>query len=455
MCWVTSEKSIVANVGKCSWGRCIFCGWGKLRGKDNINDLMSKIEKVMLYRPRRVKIYTSGSLFDDFQFPREFRIWLAERLDRSCVEELQVESLPDYISYETLQPFLRRSYNLIVALGLEVADNEALKKLGKYPAMTVEKYIASVNMLRNLNVRIKTYVLVNPPLRNWIELFRSTMELSLRYSDEVVVINTYPHAHSPLFKMWIDGLWKPLSLEEFMMIVKDYVGDPRVQIEFSNFGFRPKFPNYMKKKIVGANKSTLLHPYYEVWMDYFERFYKPPKSKDILLFVPCSFKKPYYKSKTWKAILNTLRRVGMRRRTHLVAVSSPGVVPEEFANEYPFNSYDWPEWEETDDIKRLYVDVVASRVKRYLRSHASHYKAIAVYLKPDSESFEAVMRACNELNLKCIPCLTEEAYNDEVKNHKPPVTHPQALESLKECLISLKQIMSSQNPLKMTGTNIH
>ncbi len=434
MCWLTHEKSVIANVGKCSWGKCLFCGWGKREGTESVSHLMSKIREALSKRPKRLKIYTSGSLFDEKQFPKYFQTWLAETLDRSCVEELQVESLPDFIKYENLQPFLRRSYELIVALGLEVADDEALKLLGKYPAMSVSKYISTSLMLRNLGVKVKTYVLVNPPIPNWQPLFHKTMELALRYSDEVVIINTYPHSESPLFHLWIAGKWKPLPKERFYEVVKKYIGNPKVSLDFSNFAFKPKFPKNLRKKIIGANEETLKHPYYEVWMDFFEWFYEPPKKKEILLFVPCSYKKPYYKSKTWKAILNILRRSGVRRRVHLVAVSSPGVIPEEYANEYPFNSYDWPEWEETEYIKKLYIEVIKQRVLRFLRAHKSHYKKILVYLKPDSESFKAVMQACEELKIECIPCLTEEYYTDEVRAHKPPVTHPKALQSLKRCL---------------------
>ncbi|UXD22440.1 hypothetical protein IPA_04795 [Ignicoccus pacificus DSM 13166] len=420
-----------------------MCGWGKRTGKDSIENLMRKVEKALSPPPKRLKIYTSGSIFDESQFPRYFQLWLAEKIDRTCTVELQVESLPDYITYERLQPFLNRSYELIVALGLEVADNEALKELGKYPAMTVEKFISITLMLRNLGVKVKTYVLVNPPVPNWKKLFPKTMEIALKYSDEVVIINTYPHSESPLFIKWIRGEWHPLPYNEFIEVITPYLRDPRVQIEFNNFAFKPKFPKYLRKKIIGANEETLLHPYYEVWMEYLTNFYEPPK-KDVLLFVPCSYRKPYYKSKTWKAILNVLRRVGMRRRTHLVAISSPGVIPEEFANDYPFNSYDWPEWEETEEIKKLYVDVIRERVRRFLKAHAHKYKIIAVYLKPDSESFKAVMEACKELGLSCIPCIPPEEYDEEMKSHKPPVTHPKALKLLYSCMSKLREELQTK-----------
>ncbi len=433
MCWIVREKSVVTNVGKCSWGKCIFCGWGKRMGNETPEEIKEKFEKAISQRPKRLKVFTSGSFFDDAQFPPWLRLWLADRLDRSCVEELQLESLPDFITYEKLQPFLRRSYELIMALGLEVADNEALKALGKYPAMSVEKYVSTALTLKNLGIRVKTYVLVNPPIENWRELLPKTVDLALKHSDEVVLINTYPHSESPLFVMWVQGKWKPLPPEEFYEAVKPWLGDPRVQVDSSNFAFRPKFPKHMRKKIVGANEQALLHPYYEVWQYFLEHFYEPPKKKRILLFVPCSYRKPYYKSKTWRAIRRALREVGMLRKVHMVAISSPGVVPEEFADEYPFNAYDWPEWEETEEIKKKYIQVTKERVKRFLKAHARHYDRILVYLKPDSESFKAVMGACEELGIKCEPCIKEEHY-EEVRDFKPPVAHPKLLEDLKECL---------------------
>jgi hypothetical protein len=433
MCWHIKERSLVANVGRCSWGKCIFCGWGKKEGKGSVNELIEKIKSTLRRPPKRLKIYTSGSIFDEKQFPRHFQLWLAEALDRTCVKELQLESLPEFISYERIQPLLNRSYKLIVALGLEVADDEALKALGKYPAMSVSKYIAACTFLRSLGVKVKTYVLANPPVEGWLEKFHKTMKIALNYSDEIVIINTYPHSESPLFLKWVKGEWTPLTREEFMEIVKPYLKYHGVELEFSNFVFRPRFPKYLRKKIVGANKDTLLHPYYNVWQEYLSKFYTPPTRKKFLLFVPCSYKKPYFRSKTWKAILNVLRREGLRRKVHVVAVSSPGVVPEEFTDEYPFNSYDWPEWEETTDIKRLYIDVTKRRVKNYLLVHKHHYEKILIYLKPESESFKAVMEACREARIECISCLSEEVY-EEVKEYKPAVIHPKALKALSDCL---------------------
>ena len=439
-CWKYKERSVVLNVGKCGWGRCVFCGWGKRAGKESPEEAMAKIKKLIWEKtPKRLKIYTSGSLLDPKQYPTYFQRWLAEFLDRSCVEELQIESLPTFIKYETIQPFLNRSYKLIMALGLEVANDEALMKLGKYPAMSVKSYISSALLLRNLGVSVKTYVLVNPPVENWEELFKETMEVALRYSDEVVIINTYPHSDSPLFKMWIDGKWYPLDEERFLEVVKPYLGDPRVSIDFNNFAFKPKFPKSLREYIRGAGRDQLIHPHYEVWQDFIVRFYKPPEKKTILLFVPCSYRKPYYKSKTWRSILRVLRKVGMRRLTHLVAISSPGVIPEEFANEYPFNSYDWPEWEETEEIKELYVKVNKERIIRFLLRHKDKYKVIAYYLKPNSESARALKEACIELGIRCIECLPEDVFEkvrSEVKSSE--ITHPLALKALEDCLENLK-----------------
>ncbi len=433
MCYLTKEYALVIEHGKCSWGKCLFCGWGKRRGRDSERDMFEKTMRALRERPRRLKIFTSGSFFDDSQFPPHFRTWLAEVVEYYCVEELQLESLPDFITYEKLQPFLRRRYELILALGLEVADDGALKELGKYPAMSVEKYVSTALLLRNVGVKVKTYLLVNPPIANWREKFEESVKLALKYSDEVVLINTYPHSESPLFKMWIEGKWRPLDEREFYETVKPWLGDPRIQIDFNNFAFKPRFPKWMRKKIRGANKEALLHPYYEVWQDFLVRFYKPPKEKDVLLLVPCSYRKPYPKSKTWRSIKFAISGYPWFKRIHMVAVSSPGVVPEEFSWEYPFNAYDWPEWEETEEIKRMYVDVIKERVKKYLKAHKDHYKKIFAYFKPDSESMKAVKRAAEEVGVEVIECLDWETY-ERVKDFKPPVAHPEAIKKLKECL---------------------
>ena len=67
------------------------------------------------------------------------------------------------------------------------------------------------------------------------------------------------------------------------------------------------------------------------WLRFISNHYVP-RSRDILLIYPCSADKPYYRSRSYVQLHNTLSRLGDDlRRIHVATISEPfGLVPEEF-----------------------------------------------------------------------------------------------------------------------------
>ena len=123
-------------------------------------------------------------------------------------------------------------------------------------------------------------------------------------------------------------------------------------------------------------------------------------------------------------------------------MSTPGVIPYEFSYEYPFNSYDWPEWLETDEVKRDYIEITKMRVKKFFEKHGNHYKLIFAYFHLESETLQAIRLAFEELNMtdKLIVVLDYETYikiKSELGKERVGasiVRHPLALSKLKEVL---------------------
>ncbi len=433
-------ETLILSVGKCSWGKCYACGWGRIQGKYTEEEAKEIIKKRNLSGVDKLKIFASGSLLDDNQFSPEFRKWLAEYLKEKGVKELVIESRPEFITPEALEPF--KGLKLTVAIGLESANDEILKKYAK--GFTVRDYLKAVKVLRDFGARIRTYVMVNIPFGTR-EDFDRTMEFALEHSDEVVAINTFPHSKAPLFDMWIRGEWSPLDKKQFKEWVEKWESNPKVEVDFQNYLFVPKFPPEKREKIVGATSQSLRHPHFEVWQDYFQRFYEP-KPKKLLLFLPCSYRKPYPKSQTHQKIFQALKRTGHLRDIHRVVVSTPGVVPIEFSDYYPFNSYDWPEWEETPEIKEEYIKVTKERVKKFLEAHAHRYEKIACYFKHDSETYKAIQEAAEELGMS-IPNLLGESAWEAVKDKKNPVAQREALASL---TAGVKRLLEGQELGKET-----
>lgn len=420
-----SERILILSSGRCAWSKCAFCGWGKLESARKSFEDLKRVFDSRVESTDRLKIFNSGSFFDVKQFPREFWVYVNKRCAELNIKELVVESRPEFVSDEALKVF--KSVKLFVAFGLEVASDDALRKLGK--GVRLEQFESAVSKCRSNGVGVRAYVLVNPPFTDYP--LRKTVDYALSKADELVLINTFPHMNTELFDEWIKGAWKPLSEGEFNEAIEPFREFENVEFEFNNFAFKPKFPLDKQVSLRGVSVELIDHPHYNVWQDYFVRFYKLPVEKLFALFIPCSARKPYRRSLTHKLLFRVLSGFPWFKKLHLLVVSSPGVIPYEFHNSYPFNAYDWPEKFETKEIMREYVRITKERVKAYLKAH--EYEKVFVFMKPTSESYQAVIEACKDLKIKVIDCMIKKDF-EEVKGKTQPEIFKALLPKLKDKL---------------------
>ena len=110
-------------------------------------------------------------------------------------------------------------------------------------------------------------------------------------------------------------------------------------------------PRVSERTLVIAQSEMIDHPDVTAYQKRLKGSYIPPE-RDILLLLPCSYKKPYSLSKTHKKIGSVVRGSGLFSRIHRVVITSPlGVVPMELESTYPAKNYDIPvtgDWEERE-----------------------------------------------------------------------------------------------------------
>jgi archaeosine synthase len=68
------------------------------------------------------------------------------------------------------------------------------------------------------------------------------------------------------------------------------------------------------------------------WLGFISNHYVPASNKEILLIFPCSTRKPYPESRSYRMLFKTLEVLGDKRRAiHVATISEPfGLIPEEF-----------------------------------------------------------------------------------------------------------------------------
>lgn len=90
-------------------------------------------------------------------------------------------------------------------------------------------------------------------------------------------------------------------------------------------------------------EALLYNSHIKKWHKFISNHYLPPRKKKLLLFYPCSAKKPYFESRSYRMLFKTLSKLGKRRSlVHVITISEPfALVPEEFYN----SNSKWHNWE--------------------------------------------------------------------------------------------------------------
>lgn len=147
---------------ECPW-RCVMCDlWRKtLTEAIPTGAIPEQIDYALARLPeaRQIKLYNSGSFFDRRAIPVEDYPAIAERV--SQFERTIVESHPALVGDRTLRFRDLISGQLEVAMGLETAHPEVLKRLNK--RMTLDQFAAAADLLRASEIALRVFIIVQPP----------------------------------------------------------------------------------------------------------------------------------------------------------------------------------------------------------------------------------------------------------------------------------------------------
>lgn len=188
-----------------------------------------------------------------------------------------------------------------------------------------------------------------------------------------------------------------------------------------------EYPKFKQKDYIGLNgtsEAQLTHPHFETWQKWFLCNYIPPENK-IALFIPCAAVKPYRNSPIHKIINKNLE--DYEDNIHKIVISNAGVIPYEFSDKYPFDSYDWNPLSESESIKIKYYELTKKRLFSYLNKH--DYRGYVSYVRNESISYKSLRDATIDLNLQLI----NKSLNEEISPDKDSdlvLTYPENLKIL-------------------------
>lgn len=130
-------------------------------------------------------------------------------------------------------------------------------------------------------------------------------------------------------------------------------------------------PSYRKvEKVKVTYREDIHSPDHQLWRSRIQEVYEPVTPRPLMLFLPCSARKPYSTSRTHARINGVLSSLkGWRKYIHRIVVTSPlGLVPLELEDLYPASYYDIPvtgDWHEDE------IDIVREMTKNLVLKEGS------------------------------------------------------------------------------------
>ncbi len=142
---------------------CLMCDlWKNTTDRPvPVGAIPAQIEWALARMPkvRHLKLYNSGSFFDDRAIPVADYPKIASLL--KDFETIIVESHPKFIDDSCLQFRDMLQSELQIAIGLETVHPEILRKLNKH--VTIDDFRNSVQFLTRNGIRTRAFILLRPP----------------------------------------------------------------------------------------------------------------------------------------------------------------------------------------------------------------------------------------------------------------------------------------------------
>ena len=216
---------ILRSLG-CRWHNisgCTMCGYFADTYPVNVEQVRGQISNAhdRYQNQPVVKLFSSGSFFDEADLPLEARSFFLESFGGKA-KKLIVESRPDIITEEALSIFEKAKSEVEVALGLETS-NDHLLTYSINKGFTFKDYVKAATLIREKGMKVKTYLLLKPPYLTEHEAINDAV-LSVRdalpYSDTISINPVNIQNFTFLRYLWREKLYRAPWLWSLLEVLK-------------------------------------------------------------------------------------------------------------------------------------------------------------------------------------------------------------------------------------------
>jgi len=192
-----NAATVILRTKGCAWwwkSGCTFCGYfNDVRDDVSVGDMFSQWEFAKEQTNDfegcgMVKVYTSGTFFEDRENPPEWQ----EAVLRETFEmglHLVIEAQAQMCTPEKISWVASHHPGCTVAIGLEAYDDKVLR-FHVNKGFSTRQWHRAVEMLKENNLRVKTYLIFKPPFMSESDALESTTSWLIDvapYSDEVSI----------------------------------------------------------------------------------------------------------------------------------------------------------------------------------------------------------------------------------------------------------------------------
>jgi len=174
-----------------------------------------------------LKLYNAGSFFDHAAIPWEDHEEIA--LLARGFERVVVECHPALVGDSSLRfRDLLGGAHLQVALGLETADEEILRRLNK--GMTVADFRHAARFLHAHDMSVRSFILVGIPFlrkQEWRAATRASVDLSFSAGASVVSLIPTRLGNGAMEELQRQGQFEPPTLSDLEGVVEDFFEENR------------------------------------------------------------------------------------------------------------------------------------------------------------------------------------------------------------------------------------
>lgn len=202
------------------------------------------------------------------------------------VAKIRLSTRPDYIDKEILT-FLRDNHVSAIELGVQSTDDEVLKKSGRgYQKDTVT---ASAKMIKDFGFDLGLQMMIGLPGDTREKAIQTARDIIAAKAAETRIYPLLIIKDTKLHKMYMDGKYTPLSMEE---TIETCAGLVRIfedaGVKILRLGLHPSDDLHEDKDLIAGPFSPALKQMVltQIWENIFaELFTEKNKNKDVEIFV--------------------------------------------------------------------------------------------------------------------------------------------------------------------------